>query len=87
MTREEQQAVLAEWLVGRPDIIHTLAAQYPPWEDYRMRETGQRARIKAYSEDGTVRVIAWRDDFPEAMLRLTVCEVFGIDPTTLEVVT
>jgi len=47
---------LEEWLATRPLIIRELAAKCPPDRLYRMKSTGQRVTIVAYSEAGTVRV-------------------------------
>jgi hypothetical protein len=44
------------WLAERPPKIRKMVEQYPPWELYRLKDTGHRCRIIGYSPDGTVSV-------------------------------
>ncbi len=47
---------LEEWLEGRPDAIKQMARKYPPWNEYKIKSTGQTCHLVSYAEEGTVRV-------------------------------
>ncbi len=71
------------WLASRPPAVRAKAEAYPPWITYRLKSTGQHARIASYSEgdDGTCEtccISAWIPEFPIAH------GVFGIPFTDLE---
>ncbi len=70
------------WLKDNEEV-RALAERVPPWIDYCLKETGQRAQVIAYGEDGTIRALCWHDWSPE----LTAVQVFGLDPDDFEQVT
>lgn len=82
----EQLAAWDAWLADRPECIRQAVRHLPPWNDYRIRSTGQRARIYSYSEPGetsgvTITAFVWREELPE----LTSRTVFGFSPDDFEV--
>lgn len=85
MNRSE---ALNNWLGGRPEIIRSVATQYPPWHRYRLKTTGQHVNIESYFEDGTVSVEVNGHDSSalDAVNGLISFGVFGIDPDDLEVI-
>jgi hypothetical protein len=80
---DEQLAEWNAWVGSRPEKVQESAAKVQPWKDYYLRSTGQRARLLAYAEDGTVRAECWRDDCGPLEI-LTHREVFGLDPNDFE---
>lgn len=83
----EKLAAWNEWLADRPECIREVATRLPPWNDYRIVTTGQRARIYSYSEPGennrvTVTAVVWREELPE----LTTRTVFGFSPEDFEAI-
>jgi hypothetical protein len=78
MTKEE---ALEQWLAEpeRTDKVREVARRLPPWNTYRLKETGQIANIEAYAEDGTVRATCWYEWAPIAH------SVFGLDPDSFEI--
>ena len=70
-----------EWLGQRPPEVRALAERLPPWNLYRMQSTGHRVTMKAYDENGTVRVVV----SPQYNCVVFGREVFGVDPDDLEV--
>ncbi len=84
MTELEQN--LQEWLSGRPEVIKEMAEKLKPWERYRLKPTGQHCTLYSYSENGTVTItVGGHDSEPlDAMNKMTLINVFGIDPNELE---
>ena len=76
----EQRAQWAAWVASRPEPVRTIAGKLNPWELYRLKDTGQRVTLQAFSEDGTVRVQV------SGQYNLIVYgrDVFGIHPSDLE---
>lgn len=73
----EQVSEFEKWVATRPDLIQQMVRQFPPDRLYRMRSTGHRVLIHAYSESGTVTVLVlYRWNRVLAFER----QVFGIDP-------
>lgn len=77
---EAQQAEWVEWVASRPECVRLLCERLPFDRLYRMKSTGQRVTIDAYSEDGTLRV------FVSGKYNLITFQrsVFGISPDDLE---
>ena len=74
----EKQVKLDLWRTTKPPVIQAMIAKHPPDRLYRM-DTGHRAVIYSYSEDGTVTVMVLGDyNLIEFERR-----VFGVDPDTL----
>ena len=69
-----------EWLDERPPNVRAVAERFPPWELYRMKDTGQRVTVASFYEDGTVSVDV-TGQFNATMFN---SNVFGIDPANLE---
>lgn len=76
----EQLAAWEEWLATLGPTTRAIAERLPPFKNFRLISTGQRAEPMAYAEDGTVRALCWRDDGPPGFDDLTTREVFGLDP-------
>lgn len=53
---DDIDAELQRWLSDRPKVIRDMAASHPPDRLYRLKTTGHRVTILAYSENRTVRV-------------------------------
>ena len=79
-----RQKELERWLEGRPAIIRETATKLLPWKVYRLKTTGQLARVQAYAEDGTVRCLCWRDELGPEFASLTAVSVYGLSPDDLE---
>lgn len=76
-----------EWLDERPPAVREKAEAFSPWDQYRIKSTGQLANLVAYdeAEDGTCdtcTVDAWREELPA----LTCRRVFGVPFSDLVVV-
>lgn len=69
-----------KWVATCPPIVQELCRKYPPDRLYRMKSTGQRVTLLAYSEDGTVRVDI-RGDFNALAFDRSV---FGVSANDLE---
>lgn len=69
-----------KWLKSRPRTIQKLCQKCPPDRLYRIRDTGERCYIVAYSEDRTIRV-AITGKYNYTMIDKTV---FGLLPEDLE---
>lgn len=76
----EQDQYHAEWLAERPQAIKDLVAKLPPDRLYRLKTTGHRVFLYAYSEDGTV-TVAVTGQFNALPFER---RVFGIAPEDLE---
>ncbi len=84
---DEQIAAWDEWIAERPPEISEVAHHYrlDPWTMYRLKTTGQRCQLLAFSEaecvdDVTVRIYAEH----AGLGPITGVEVFGINPRDLE---
>jgi hypothetical protein len=67
------------WVATKPKVIQDMAAKLDPWTLYRLKDTGHRCQLYAFSEDGTVQVsITGEYNLIEFGRR-----VFGIDPAEL----
>ena len=78
----EQKADHEAWVKERPPSVRALAERFQPNELYKLKTTGQRVAIVAFSEDGTLRVAVLPEYNP---LRVFVGHnVFGIKPADLE---
>ena len=60
--------------------MRAIAKRFPPWELFRLKNTGQRVVVAGFNEDGTVTV----DVRPDFNLMLFGVSVFGINPDDLE---
>ena len=74
---------LEEWLSDRPQVVKDMARKYPPWNEYRIKSTGQTAILYSYSENGTVTVDITSATFENAFGAQR--RVFGIDVFDLEI--
>ena len=83
-----QETEFKEWLKDRPQIIKELAEKLPPWNEYRIKKTGQHCQIYSYSEKGTITVIVngHDDKFVNAINKAVQTKVFGISPENLEII-
>jgi hypothetical protein len=83
-----QQEEWKGWLATRPQDVAEVARALPPWGEYRVKQTGQLARVQSYQEgDGvagsmfehvTLNIVAWQEWFPLPR------GVFGVKPEDLE---
>lgn len=80
---ENTEYLWNEWLSYQDEPLREFAGRFPPWEFYRMEDTGQIVSVVGFYEDGTVRVYVseqhndltdWRTGF----------EVFGIKTSNLK---
>lgn len=76
---EDELKDWAEWLKEH-SVVREVAEKFPPWELFRLKSTGHRARVSAYFEDGTVQVAITGEYNLIAFAR----NVFGINPDDLE---
>lgn len=87
MTDEERQRAWQEWVEERPAAVREVAERFPPFQPYRLRETGQIVRVVSFDEEesGAVSLtvsISPEDNPSRAMLFARA--VFGIKPESLE---
>lgn len=54
---DEQKQLVADWIKECPGAITEMVASHPGNKLYKMKQTGQRCEIHAYSEDRTVTVL------------------------------
>lgn len=74
-----------EWYNGRPAVIQKMVRERPPGGCYLLSTTGQKARIVSYSEDRTVRIVAWLPELGDVWAENeTAREVFGVKIDDLE---
>lgn len=87
MCENDKQRDFEEWLSARPKIIQQLGNRLPPWNRYRMKETGQHCSMYSYSEDGTVTVtVDGHDSEPlDTINKMCPVNVFGVHPDDLEI--
>lgn len=69
-----------QWLNGRPQVIQDLAARFPPWKLFRLKDSGHRVVPYSFNEDGTLTVTVLGKFNFVAFDR----NVFGIDPADLD---
>jgi hypothetical protein len=88
MKPDKRKKALAAWLKTRPAIIRKVASKLPPWNLYKMKDTGQHCRLYSYSEDGTVTVtiVGHENAFQNEIAQMFAHNVFGVSPTDLEVI-
>ena len=75
----EQLAEWQAWLSGRPQVILDLAARFPPWKLFLLKDSGCRVWCKSYNEDGTITVAISGEFNAVAFER----DVFGVEPNDL----
>lgn len=76
---EEQQKAFWAWIATRPKVIRDMAAKVDPWTLYMMGDTGHRATLHGYMEDGTV-IVSITGEFNRIPFGR---RVFGVDPNEL----
>lgn len=93
---DEQRAGWDEWVASRPERVRTLIEQLPPWQYWKIKDTGHKCSILSYDEPVdpaapvTVKVYVAPDQVrPQlaAMFPDTARDgyaVFGLGPETLE---
>ena len=83
LSRREQ---FRRWLHSRPRVVSVLGRTLKPWKLYRIKATGQRCQVVAYSENFTVRVnvIGHDDPYLHALAGMLPLSVFGLRPDQLE---
>jgi hypothetical protein len=80
----EQEAGWQEWLSERPPHVRLVAEKFPPWELFRLKDSGHRVTIHGFHENGdeslsmTVHVLG---AYNYVLFERTV---FGIFPDDLE---
>ena len=77
---EINQAAWEAWVAGRPPVVQELCQRFPVDRLYRLKPTGQRVTIAAFSEGGTLTVDVTGQFNAVAFDR----QVFGINPQDLE---
>ncbi len=77
---EAQQAEWKSWVDSRPEAIRSLCERFPPWELFRLRDTGHRVYAAAFHDNGTLTVAVTKEFNALAFER----QVFGIAPEDLE---
>jgi len=77
---KEQEKTWNEWVSSRPQIIQDMCKKFPPYNLYRLKNTGHKVTLYSYSEDGTVTVNV-SGEYNAVMFDR---RVFGIKPYNLE---
>uniref|UniRef100_A0A6M3JIW3 Uncharacterized protein n=1 Tax=viral metagenome TaxID=1070528 RepID=A0A6M3JIW3_9ZZZZ len=77
---EEQEKAWEDWVSTRPQIIKDLCKRFPPYNIYRLNNSGHKVTIYSYSEDGTITVNV-SGEYNAVMFDR---QVFGIRPENLE---
>lgn len=77
---QDQLLGWADWVAELPKSVRDIAERLDIWTLYRMKSTGQRVQIVAFSEDGTLRV----NVDPAYNLTLFGVQVFGVNPADLD---
>jgi hypothetical protein len=72
----DQLASWDEWVAGRPPAVREMCESFPPWHYYDMPKTGQIVTVRAYAEDGTMRVLVVGDQI--SIPAIVPLEVFGV---------
>lgn len=74
-----------KWVADRPESIRSVCARFDPWTLYRLKTTGQRVYILAFSEPGADGKVTCRVGVSAEFNLLSFeRDVFGIDPDDLE---
>jgi len=76
---EKQKQEWDEWVSSRPEIIQDLCKRFPPYNLYRLKNSGHRVTLYSYSEDGTMTVNV-SGEYNAVMFDR---QVFGIKPDNL----
>jgi hypothetical protein len=63
--------------------VREVAARFPPWDLFRMTDTGQIVSVMSWFEDGTIMVYIDPEHNSKLDFR-TGFAVFGVDPNVLE---
>ncbi len=82
----EQEAGLAAWLATCSDRVRAVAERFPPWELFRIKETGQIVQVLAFIKEDdpiTLRVRAYKR-LNEIHPTDEDYDVFGLEPDDLE---
>ena len=77
---EEQEKTWEDWVSTRPQIIKDLCKRFPPYNIYRLKDSGHRVTLHSYSEDGTITVNV-SGEYNAVMFDR---QVFGISQENLE---
>ena len=77
---EEQEKAWEDWVSTRPQIIKDLCKRFPPYNLYRLKNSGHRVTLYSYSENGTITVNV-TDEYNAVMFDR---QVFGIKPEDLK---
>ncbi len=77
---EQQYEDWAQWVALRPKVIQDMCEQFPPYNLYRLKNTGRRVTLHSYSEDNTLSVNV-TGEYNSLMFDR---HVFGIKPEDLE---
>lgn len=80
----KQEKGWKKWVKGRPENVRVVAERLDPWSLFVMKETGQRAMVRSFSEEDDGRVTVTVAVTGEFNLTLFDREVFGVDPNDLE---
>lgn len=68
------------WCWMRPPAVRAVGLRLRPWSTYRLKKTGQLAKVVSISEDGTLRAFVWYEHLTQAFGH----GVFGIEFDDLE---
>lgn len=79
---DEQWEGAQQWIRSRPKKVRDVIEHYPPWGQYRLKETGQEGRIYSYEQHKSGAVTVKFDTTD--LLEILPLRVFGIDPASLE---
>jgi hypothetical protein len=77
---DEQEKEWNKWVSSRPQVIKDLCNRFPPYNLYRLKNSGHRVTLYSYSEDGTMTV----NVSGEYNVVMFDRQVFGINPEDLE---
>jgi len=77
---EEQEKAWEDWVSTRPQIIKDLCKRFPPYNLYRLKNSGHRVTLYSYSENGTITVNV-TGEYNAVMFDR---QVFGIKPEDLK---
>lgn len=76
----EQRDYWDQWVASRPPVVRELAKKFPADRLYRIKKSGDRGKISAYNEDGTI-TLAVDGTFCWVMFAKNV---FGLHPDDIE---
>ena len=77
---EEQEKAWDDWVSTRPQIIKDLCKRFPPYNLYRLKDSGHRVTLYSYFDDGTM-IVNVSGKYNAVMFDR---QVFGIKPEDLE---